>query len=118
MTHFREVRSSTPSIGERFIHKTLQLLELFCASHSYFAPYLDKQCLLQTPERKNLRENEGARESLCLANSQETLCLERHGLDGRSEVVDSLTGKLFLQEYDAKQCPSSYLETCSPVTIS
>jgi hypothetical protein len=78
----------------------------------HFAPFLDKQCLLQTPERKNVREedlwNEGAREfhPLFLASDQETPCPERHRRGSRSEVMHHLTGKLFLQECDAKQCPS------------
>jgi hypothetical protein len=75
MTHFKAVLSSSPSIDEHFIRKTLQLIEFLYATDLYFAPFLDMQCLLQTSEIKNLRENEGAREShpLFLANDKETL---------------------------------------------
>jgi hypothetical protein len=40
-----------------------------------------------------------------LFNAQETPCPERHEHKGRSKVVYDLTGKMFLQEYDAKQYP-------------
>jgi hypothetical protein len=42
-----------------------------------------------------------------LSNDQETPCPERHEHKGRSKVVHVQTGKLFLQKYDAKQCPPS-----------
>jgi hypothetical protein len=42
-----------------------------------------------------------------LSNAQETPCPERHEHEGRTTMVHDLTGKLFLQEYDAKQYPPS-----------
>jgi hypothetical protein len=60
------------------------------------------------PEVLNL-ENDGAREwIICfLSNDQETLCPERHKHDSRNEVVHNLTGKLFPQGHDIKQCSPS-----------
>jgi hypothetical protein len=47
-------------------------------------------------------ENEGAREwiPLLLSNEQDTSSLGRHEYDGRSEVVNHVTGKLFPQGHD------------------
>jgi hypothetical protein len=41
---------------------------------------------------------------LFLSKDQETPCPERHKHDRRSEVVHHLTGKLFPQGHEAKQC--------------
>jgi hypothetical protein len=40
--------------------------------------------------------------SVFLSNDEETSCQERHEHEGRNKVVQDLTGKLFLQEYDIK----------------
>jgi hypothetical protein len=63
---------------------------------------------LRTLKRKNMRENEGAKElgPLFLSNDQDPLCLERHDHGVRSEVVHHPTRKIFRQEYDAKRCQS------------
>jgi len=42
-----------------------------------------------------------------LSNDQKTLCLERHEHDGRSGVVHHLTGKIYPQVHDSKQCSPS-----------
>jgi len=39
-----------------------------------------------------------------LSNDQKTPCPHSHERDGRNEVVHSLTGKLFPQVQDSKQC--------------
>jgi len=44
---------------------------------------------------------------LILSNNKETPCPERHEHDGRSGVVHHLTGKIYPQVHDSKQCSPS-----------
>jgi hypothetical protein len=62
-------------------------------------------------EESNL-ENKGVRNwvPLFLYNEQEIPCPERHEYDGIIEALHHLTGKLFPQEHDAKQCSASQAE--------
>jgi hypothetical protein len=72
------------------------------------------------PQEENLEEsnleNEKVRKwvPIFLSNKQETFCPERHEYD-RSEMAHHLTGKLFPQGHDTKQCfPSCLFQTLVP----
>jgi len=53
MTHIKMIFSFLPGIGKHFIGNSLCSSGDCHIAHSYFAFFHSKQCLLQTPRRKN-----------------------------------------------------------------
>jgi hypothetical protein len=91
-----------------FAEHSVTLKEFLYETHSYFASFLDKHSSLQTPP-PNLWE-------YCLENKttrefEKILCPDGHEDKGGSETVHYLSGRMFFQESEIKQCPPTQIGT-------
>jgi hypothetical protein len=113
MTHVKTIFSLSLGTDRYLIGNTLcnsddsvtqliHILHFFTTNNIFYKP------LRRHPEESNL-ENERSREwvPFFLSNDPKTPCPKRYEHDGRKEVVHHLTGKLFPQGHESKQCSPS-----------